>query len=294
MLSIQSFWSDLFQKSLQISAYDLFLEVHGDLGQVRYFGKGNQLLRQPTGVHLLRGMVNRFVRNEGRQEKRPHEASEGYSEWGLPDQMLRLRWSYLPAHEGFSLSFRIHPDSQALSLDDLGMPLTVRHAVKEYLARHSSLLLVGGKTGSGKTTTLYALLREVIHLGKRVLTLEDPVEKRVDQVLQVAQPFDGNGAQLMKAFLRHDPDVIGLGEVRDASAMESLLKAVSSGHLAVATLHAHSAEAIPERLRFWLPEGSMLPHREVALIFQDWPAHQEKPAYSFSTLGDFDKMSKIC
>jgi type II secretory ATPase GspE/PulE/Tfp pilus assembly ATPase PilB-like protein len=138
-----------------------------------------------------------------------------------------------------------------LALDALGMAEDTLHALRALLHRSSGLVLVTGPTGSGKTTTLYAALRERSVPGVKVVTVEDPVEYRLDDVVQLpVNTRAGFGfAEALRAILRHDPDVILVGEMRDADTAEIAVRAALTGHLVLSTVHTTDAIGALARLR---------------------------------------------
>jgi MSHA biogenesis protein MshE len=135
-------------------------------------------------------------------------------------------------------------------LDTIGMPDAMLRRFREMLGRSSGLVLVTGPTGSGKTTTLYAALAEVNVAELKVITVEDPVEYRLHGTTQVQinDKIELTFARVLRACLRQDPDVILVGEMRDAETAEIGLRAAITGHLVLSTLHTRDAISTPFRL----------------------------------------------
>ncbi len=166
---------------------------------------------------------------------------------------IDIRVSTLPALHGESLVLRLLDgggDANARVLADLGMSTATLAQLMRMLARSSGLVLVTGPTGSGKTTTLYAALAERSTPGVKVVTVEDPVEYRLDGVVQLpVNAKAGFGfANALRAILRHDPDVILVGEMRDAETAEIAVQAALTGHLVLSTLHTTDATGALPRL----------------------------------------------
>ena len=169
------------------------------------------------------------------------------------DREIDLRVSTLPALHGESVVLRLldgvgGPASRAIA--ELGIAADTRATFAAMLARNSGLVLVTGPTGSGKTTTLYAALAERATPGVKTVTVEDPVEYRLDGVVQLpVNHRAGFGfATALRAILRHDPDVILVGETRDTETAEIAVQAALTGHLVLSTLHTTDATSALARL----------------------------------------------
>ena len=140
--------------------------------------------------------------------------------------------------------------SVQLGLDDLGMPSTVLDWWDGLITRPHGILLVTGPTGSGKSTTLYASLNRIVSDAVKAITVEDPVEYQVEGVNQIqVNTQTGLGfAAGLRAILRHDPDIIMIGEIRDRETAEAAVQASLTGHLVFSTLHTNDAAGAPNRL----------------------------------------------
>ena len=164
---------------------------------------------------------------------------------------LGLRVSTLPTQDGEKVVLRLlDPEGARKPLDGLGMPASLRARLARILGREHGLFLVTGPTGSGKTTTLYALLESLDRQGRNILTLEDPVEYRLEGLTQVqVRPRAGlTFAAALRSVLRQDPDVIMVGEMRDRETAEVGLAAALTGHLVLSTLHTNDAPGAVARL----------------------------------------------
>jgi type II secretory ATPase GspE/PulE/Tfp pilus assembly ATPase PilB-like protein len=171
-----------------------------------------------------------------------------------PPGTLEMRVSAFPTLHGEKVVVRLFAETGIYSkLDELGLPDTVRATLGELLRQTSGLLVIAGPAGGGKTTTLYACLRQVVGEGKgprSVATLEDPIEVAVNGVAQsqvnLAAGFDL--AMGLRALMRQDPEVIAVGEMRDRTTSEVALGAALTGHLVLTTFHAASAAGVLGRL----------------------------------------------
>lgn len=169
----------------------------------------------------------------------------------ISGRAVDLRVSTLPTQFGESVVLRILDQSSVqLSITDLGMPEDVVSGVREMVCRPNGIFVVTGPTGSGKTTTLYSALRLINTPDLKLLTAEDPVEYEVEGIMQVpVNPGIGlNFAATLRSFLRQDPDVIMIGEIRDVETAQIAVQASLTGHLVLSTLHTNDAAGAVTRL----------------------------------------------
>lgn len=166
-------------------------------------------------------------------------------------QQISLRLSTLPSNNRESLVIRLLPQQDQIPFHQLSLFPNMTRKLLALLKHAHGLIIFTGPTGSGKTTTLYSLLNETAHLFHRnVITLEDPIEKNYDSVLQV-QVNEKAGvtyATGLKAILRHDPDIIMVGEIRDGETAKIAVRAALTGHLVLSTMHTRDAKGAIYRL----------------------------------------------
>lgn len=168
--------------------------------------------------------------------------------WDIPEVDIRV--ATIPTKWGERATMRIlGQDTDDLTLEQLGMPEKMLADFRKGIASPYGMILVTGPTGSGKSTTLYAGIRELEVDEMNVLTVEDPVEQTVDGVSQVQVSTKVSFAQALRSFLRHDPDVILVGEMRDQETVEIGLRAAMTGHLVLSTLHTNDAVSAVTRLQ---------------------------------------------
>ena len=176
---------------------------------------------------------------------------EGAARIRRDDRSVDLRVSIMPTLNGESVVIRILDRALGLkSLDGLGLSASDHGRIRSMLGRPHGLFLVTGPTGSGKSTTLYALLNEVRKSDAHILTVEDPIEYDMEGVEQV-QIFERIGvtfADALRHFLRHDPDVIMVGEIRDAETANVANKAALTGHFVLSSAHTNDAPGAVTRL----------------------------------------------
>ncbi|MDZ5712156.1 competence type IV pilus ATPase ComGA [Jeotgalibacillus haloalkalitolerans] len=170
----------------------------------------------------------------------------------IDEEKVSLRISTLPAAEGKeSMVIRLLPQSFAIPIEKLSLFSNSARILSSLVRQPQGLLLFSGPTGSGKSTTLYSLIHYCsTELNRNIITLEDPVERNEDHVLQV-QINERAGvtyASGLKAVLRHDPDMIIIGEIRDEETADIAVKASLSGHLVLSTLHAKDTKGAIRRM----------------------------------------------
>ena len=182
------------------------------------------------------------------EHRRPQD---GAARLPVAGRNIDLRVSIVPTDHGESLAIRLlDPMGGARALDQLGFAPELAGTLAAALDRPNGLVLVTGPTGSGKTTTLYAALRRLAAGDRKILTVEDPIEYRLDGVSQSQiNPAIGlDFAEALRSFLRHDPDVIMVGEIRDAKTARTAVQAALTGHLVLSTLHTNDAPGAVVRL----------------------------------------------
>ena len=189
----------------------------------------------------------------------------------LAGRSVDLRISTLPTQFGESIVLRVLDQSAIqLELEQLGMDATVLAGVQDVIRRPNGIFVVTGPTGSGKTTTLYSGLRAINAPDLKLLTAEDPVEYEIAGIMQV--PVNAAAgltfAGAMRAFLRQDPDVIMVGEIRDLETAQIALQASLTGHLVLSTLHTNDAPTAITRLRDLGVESFLLATSVEAVLAQ--------------------------
>ena len=182
------------------------------------------------------------------EQRRPQDGRMSFPVGG---RAVDLRLSTTPTVNGESMVVRLLDQSRApLDLEGLGFDAQTRRQLTEWIAAPNGIILLTGPTGSGKTTTLYALLRLLATGERKILTIEDPVEYKLAGVhqSQVNSAIGMTFANALRSFLRHDPDVIMVGEMRDAETARIAIRAAMTGHLVLSTLHTNDAASAITRL----------------------------------------------
>ncbi len=177
-------------------------------------------------------------------------ASDGRMSVTVGGEPLDIRVSAIPSAYGQTIEMRLLTTQTLLSLDQLGFNPATRDAIMAAVQKPQGLLLFTGPTGSGKTTSLYAVLQLLNTPERKIITIEDPIEYKIEGLEQVqVSPESGfDFAQALRAVLRQDPNVVMLGEIRDQETAQIAVDAALTGHLVLATLHTNSAAATFARL----------------------------------------------
>lgn len=232
-------------------ASDVHIEPQGNNIRVRYRVDGILIekLILPKNVHDAVVSRIKILANLKIDEKRlPQDGRFNYSSQG---KEVDLRISSLPTVHGEKIVMRLlEKNTKVPSLNDLGLSgLALRRVLANIKIPHG-IVLITGPTGSGKTTTLYSILNMINNIGVNILTLEDPVEYQIPGVSQVqVNPKAGlTFASGLRSFLRQDPDIIMVGEIRDNETADLALQASLTGHLVFSTLHTNSAAGALPRL----------------------------------------------
>ncbi len=177
---------------------------------------------------------------------------DGRTTFTLDDgREVDLRISVLPAVYGESVVVRLLDTNESLwNLEQLGLTAADRQRIDDVMGRSHGMFLTTGPTGCGKSTTLYAMLLELRKQRINILTIEDPVEFYIDEIqqMQVNRPAGFTFASAMRNFLRHDPDVIMVGEIRDEETAGIAVESALTGHLLLSTLHTNTAATTVTRL----------------------------------------------
>jgi type IV pilus assembly protein PilB len=241
----------ILHRAVRERASDIHFEPAGDILQVRFRVDGVLALREPIPAGLELAVLSRLkvLANLDIAERRLPQ--DGRLRLESEGRSVDLRLSTLPTWSGESLVLRVlDPGAVRTGLEELGLPAEVFDGLSAAIARPHGLVLVTGPTGAGKTTTLYAALRRLNQPGVRLITIEDPVEYEIDGVMQVAvNPAAGLGfGPALRAMLRQDPDVIMVGEIRDAETARIAVQAALTGHLVLSTLHTNDAVGAVTRL----------------------------------------------
>jgi MSHA biogenesis protein MshE len=251
----------MFEDAVKVNASDIHIEPDERCLRIRQRVDGALHEQVIDGTRVGQALVTRLKLMCGLDIAEKRKPQDGRFSIQIEDKSLDVRVATMPIYHGESIVLRLlDTKASQLSFPDLGMPPDIAERVKAMTERTAGMLLVTGPTGSGKTTTLYAALQHVNTPDTKIITAEDPVEYRLGRVNQVqVNPKIGlTFASILRTALRHDPDVVLVGEMRDQETVEMGLRAAMTGHLVFSTLHTRDAVAAVSRLLDMGAEGYLI------------------------------------
>ncbi|MFI4918889.1 MAG: GspE family T2SS ATPase variant LspE [Legionellales bacterium] len=261
----------LFTQAIKQKASDIHIETYEDrvLVRNRIDGVLHEVLEiQRAIAPLVISRVKVMAKLDIAEKRIPQD---GRISLRIGGHNIDVRVSTLPSNHGERIVLRIL-DKQAAQLDLslLGMPKSTLTLMRQMIAEPHGIVLVTGPTGSGKTTSLYAMLTELNQVTRNILTIEDPIEYDLEGIgqTQVNTKVQMTFAKGLRAILRQDPDVVMIGEIRDLETAEIAVQASLTGHLVLSTLHTNSALGALTRLRDMGVESFLLSSSIVGLIAQ--------------------------
>jgi type II secretory ATPase GspE/PulE/Tfp pilus assembly ATPase PilB-like protein len=247
------FFNEIMKECYLRHATDMHFEPE-EMGmkiRLRIDGKMNEYER-PVSLALRDPLVSRIKVLASLDIAEANMAQDGGFSYQVTDWEhgeVDMRVATIPTRWGERITIRIlGQDTADLSLAQLGMPDIVLSGFQAAIAKPYGIILVTGPTGSGKSTTLYAALRELDSDALNILTVEDPIEQMIENIGQVQVSEKVSFAKALRSFLRHDPDVMLVGEIRDQETADTALKAAMTGHLVLSTLHTNNAVGAINRL----------------------------------------------
>jgi type II secretory ATPase GspE/PulE/Tfp pilus assembly ATPase PilB-like protein len=241
----------IIDEAVDRRASDIHLEPENDRLRVRFRIDGRMIEARAyplDGAAALTSRIKVLAQLDITERRKPQDGR--FSKRSF-DQDIDVRVSVIPTAGGEHVTLRLlAQDRSRMTLQNLGMGIELGQAFERLIRHPYGIVLITGPTGSGKTTTLYAALQRINSVDKHIITIEDPIEYKISGVNQV--PVDAEHgvsfAHALRSILRHDPDVIMVGEIRDEETAHLALEASLTGHLVFATLHTNSAVGAVTRL----------------------------------------------
>ena len=238
-------------QAVQDRASDIHFEPFETEFRIRYRVDGALYEMSPPPKHLALPVVSRIKVMASLNISERRLPQDGRIQFPIGGRQIDLRVSTLPTQFGESVVLRVLDRSAVnLEVESLGFPKYVLEYVNEAILRPNGIFVVTGPTGCGKTTTLYSCLKRVNTIDSKLLTAEDPVEYDIEGIMQVAinEAAGLTFSKALRSFLRQDPDVIMVGEMRDIETAQISIQASLTGHLVLSTLHTNDAPGAVTRL----------------------------------------------
>ena len=250
---VPEFCDHILATAIDSDTSDIHIEPFRDVARIRFRVDGRLIIREEYSSYLVRnylGVVTRFkiMADCDISEKRlPQDGAITIQHDG---EDIDFRFNVLPGKNGERIVMRILKGDPSLSLDKIGLSQKNFDRVVEAISAPQGMVLVTGPTGSGKTTTLYGALQHINDPQVNIMTAEDPVEYYLEGIGQVQanEKIGLTFSSILRAFLRQDPEVILVGEIRDQETVDIAVKAALTGHLLLSTLHTNDAIATITRL----------------------------------------------
>lgn len=234
----------IFEDALRINATDIHIEPDENLLRIRQRVDGllqEHVMNDKSIAAALTQRLKLMARLDISERRLPQD---GAFTLNLKKEMIEVRLSTLPTQYGEAVAMRLLKHNNLLmTLEDLGLSMDTLAILRKNICRPYGLILITGPTGSGKTTSLYGMLSEINAVEKKIVTVEDPVEYKLERInqVQVNAKVDLTFARVLRSVLRQDPDIVMIGEIRDYETAEIALRASLTGHLVLATLHTNNA-----------------------------------------------------
>ncbi|WP_459555782.1 GspE/PulE family protein [Lacunimicrobium album] len=238
--------------AIKDQASDIHFEPFEDEFKIRVKADGVLYEMVPPPRHLANAIVSRIKVMSDLDIAERRLPQDGRIELNVGGNPVDLRVSVLPTMHGESVVMRVLDRTVIqLDLNKIGMDPSILAKFRRMLKLPNGIVLVTGPTGSGKTTTLYSALNELNDIETKVITTEDPIEYDIDGLIQVPvnSDIDVTFANVLRAILRHDPDKILIGEIRDLETAQIAVQSALTGHLVFSTLHTNDAPSAITRMR---------------------------------------------
>lgn len=247
----QDFISKILAESLEYKSSDIHIEPYEETARVRYRVDGKLIEKYTITKEEYPSVVNKLkikARLDIAEKRLPQDGRIKYKD-NLYE--IDIRVSILPTIYGEKIVLRLlKKEVSTINLEVLGFSEEQLREYREGVQKTNGIILISGPTGSGKTTTLYATLQELNTNDTNILTVEDPVEYTLSGVnqVQLKESIGLTFASTLKSFLRQDPDIIMVGEIRDVDTAQMAIRAALTGHLVLSTIHTNSAIGTIDRL----------------------------------------------
>ena len=246
-----NFLESLVKEAQSLRSSDIHIEVYDDKCRIRFRVDGQLIERHKVNKSEYPTLINKIKISAKCDIAEKRLPQDGRIRYTVSNSKLDIRVSILPTLHGEKVVLRLlGNDASHIDILKLGFTADELERYQTAIQKTHGIILISGPTGSGKTTTLYATLKQLNRPKANILTIEDPIEYTLDGINQV-QLNDDIGltySEALRTFLRQDPDVIMLGEIRDAATAQMAIRAALTGHLVLSTIHTNSAWGTISRL----------------------------------------------
>ena len=248
MADVIKILNEIIQKALELKASDIHIEPREEFVRIRYRVDGLLQEEKPLSKNLQSALLSRIKVMVNLDIAESRLPQDGRMQFG---KNVDLRVSTIPSLHGEKVVFRILERRRALlKLSELGMEDKDLKTYKDLVSKKGGIVLACGPTGSGKTTTLYATLRELNSKENNIVTIEDPIEYQLPSINQIQVNYKSGltFTRGLRSILRQDPDIIFVGEIRDLETLKTAMQAALTGHLVFSTLHTNDSVSTITRL----------------------------------------------
>ncbi len=269
--SVENLLSSLINEGLKHEVSDIHFEPGRLQGRVRYRIDGLLETFYQYPRDKIKSLVARIKLLTEMDITKHKSRQEGLMQWELKTGKIEFRVSLMPTVRGEKVVLRrLIGENKLLTLDQVGFRETNLNRVNSLIRKNQGLIFLCGPTGSGKTTTLFACLKEIENENINIVTLEDPVEIYLQKINQIQVDTKGGDtfAENLRSVLRQDPDVIMVGEIRDLETARMVVRAALTGHLVLTTIHTLDGLGVITRLREMGIPGYLISETLLGVIAQ--------------------------
>lgn len=250
-INTADFLQNTINEAKQLSSSDIHIESYSEICRVRFRIDGKLVERFQIDKEQYPAFINKIKIKAGLDIAEKRLPQDGRILLTNQNNKIDIRVSVLPTLYGEKVVLRLlNNDTSNVDLEKIGLDQQQYSKFNITLKKPHGIILISGPTGSGKTTTLYATLKQLNTPNTNILTIEDPIEYTLDGVnqVQLKENIGLTFASALRTFLRQDPDIIMLGEIRDPETAQMAIRAALTGHLVLSTIHTNSAWGIVSRL----------------------------------------------
>jgi len=261
----------MFFQAIKKRVSDIHIETHENFGSIRFRIDGVLIKQASIQKNIIGLILNRIkvISNLDISEKRVPQ--DGRTQIKVANKTTDIRVSIVPTYFGEKAVLRLLMESEDIpTLEELGFNRDISDGFKELLEHSYGMILVTGPTGSGKSTTLHSFLQTIAIPTKNIITIEDPVEYKADNInqIQVNNKVGLTFSTGLRSVLRQDPDIIMVGEIRDHETATISIQSALTGHLMLSTLHTNNAAATITRLMDMGIESFLLSSSLIGVLSQ--------------------------